>query len=69
MKIGIVGGTGNISESIVRLLLAQGHEVVCVNRGMSGSVPAEGVRSIKMDRKDCGNFEKAMQSERFDAAI
>jgi uncharacterized protein YbjT (DUF2867 family) len=33
MKIGIVGGTGNISQAIVRLLLAQGHEVVCFNRG------------------------------------
>ena len=28
MKIGVVGGTGNISTSVVRLLLEQGHEVV-----------------------------------------
>jgi nucleoside-diphosphate-sugar epimerase len=68
MKIGIVGGTGNISESIVKLLLAQGHEVVCINRGSSGTVP-EGVRCIKMDRHDHGKFEKTMQAERFDAAI
>lgn len=67
MKIGMVGGTGNISESIVKLLLAQGHDVVCINRG-SGSVPKE-VRCIKMDRHDFSTFEKTMQAERFDAAI
>ena len=33
MKIVIVGGTGNISSSIVNLLLKLGHEVVCFNRG------------------------------------
>lgn len=68
MKICIVGGTGNISTSIVRLLVEQGHEVVCFNRGTSGTVP-DGVREIHGDRKDRSAFEKAMQSEAFDAAI
>ncbi len=39
MKIGIVGGTGNISQPIVRLLLEQGHEVVCFNRGQITKLP------------------------------
>ena len=45
MKIGIVGGTGNISQPIVRLLLEQGHEVVVFNRGQTAEVP-DGVRVI-----------------------
>ena len=68
MKICIVGGTGNISRSIVRLLLEQGHEVTCFNRGKSGDVP-KGVRLIQGDRKDRAAFEKRMQAEKFDAAI
>lgn len=68
MKIGIVGGTGNISQSIVKLLLGQGHEVVCFNRGQSAKAP-EGVRVIQGDRKNREDFERKMQAEKFDAAI
>ena len=68
MKIGIVGGTGNISTSIVRLLVQQGHEVVCFNRGQR-SLPAAGVRVILGDRANPAEFERAMQREKFDAAI
>jgi nucleoside-diphosphate-sugar epimerase len=69
MKVGIVGGTGNISTSIVRLLVEQGHEVVCFNRG-NRPEPPEGVRSIHGDRRaDPAAFEQAMQAEKFDAAI
>ena len=55
MKIGIVGGTGNISSSIVSLLLKQGHEVVCFNRGQRGNLPPD-VRLIQGDRKDSKAF-------------
>jgi nucleoside-diphosphate-sugar epimerase len=68
MKIGIVGGTGNISQSIVRLLLEQGHEVVCFNRGKS-RVMAKEVRQIPGDRHDRADFERKMQAEKLDAAI
>lgn len=68
MKIGIVGGTGNISQAIVRLLLEQGHEVVCFNRGQTSEAP-EGVRVIYGDRRDRAEFEQKMQAEKFDAAI
>ena len=33
MKVLFIGGTGNISTSIVRLLLQLGHDVTCINRG------------------------------------
>ncbi len=68
MRVVIVGGTGNISTSIVRELLALGHEVTVYNRGKSGS-PPEGVRVIHGDRHDREAFESAMQAEKFDAAI
>ena len=51
MKICVIGGTGNISTSIVKCLLKQKHEVFCFNRGQSGSVP-EGSHSIIGDRND-----------------
>ena len=68
LKIGIVGGTGNISLSIANLALVQGHEVVCVNRGQHKPVP-EGAQLIQIDRNNCERFEQLMQAEKFDAAI
>jgi nucleoside-diphosphate-sugar epimerase len=68
MKIGIVGGTGNISQSIVLLLLEGGHEVVCFNRGQTSPAPGS-VRHIQGDRRDRQDFERKMQAEKFDAAI
>ncbi len=67
MKICVVGGTGNISASFVRLLVEQGHEVVCYNRGQRGTVPT-GARLMLGDRSDRAAFERAMQTEKFDAA-
>ena len=68
MKIGIVGGTGNISQAIVRLLLENGHEVVAFNRGQR-TKSLEGVRVIQGDRNNREDFERKMQAEKFDAAI
>lgn len=68
MKICVVGGTGNISTAFVKLLLEQGHEVTCFNRGASGPLP-EGARLMQGDRADRADFEARMQTERFDAAI
>ena len=64
MRVVVLGGTGNISESIVRLLLERGHDVTCFNRGIRGTLPAE-VRHIKGDRKDRETFERVMQQEKF----
>ncbi|MEJ5312908.1 MAG: NAD-dependent epimerase/dehydratase family protein [Anaerolinea sp.] len=68
MKVCVVGGSGNISTSIVRLLVSLGHEVYCFNRGKSRPVP-EGAKTIIGDRNDRETFETLMQSYRFDAAI
>ncbi len=68
MRICVVGGTGNISEPFVKLLIKKGHEITCFNRGQSGDVP-QGAQVIHGDRSDREAFEKAMQKARFDAAI
>ncbi|HET9908410.1 MAG TPA: NAD-dependent epimerase/dehydratase family protein [Anaerolineales bacterium] len=68
MKICIVGGTGNISQAIVRLLLQHGHEVVCFNRGQKTNARSD-VRLIQGDRHNREDFEQTMQAEKFDAAI
>ena len=68
MRVIVVGGTGNISVSIVELLLQQGHDVACFNRGQKGHVP-DGARLITGDRQNRAEFEAAMQREKFDVAI
>ena len=68
MRVCIVGGTGNISTSIVKLLLKQGHAVTCFNRGKSAAVP-KGAELIQGDRQERDAFEQRMQTESFDAAI
>ena len=68
MRVLIVGGTGNISVSIVKLLLEKGYDVTCFNRGQRGDLP-DGARLIRGDREDREAFERGMQKEKFDAAI
>jgi len=68
MRVCVVGGTGNISTSIVRLLVETGHEVSVFNRGKTPGLPA-GARLVQGDRADRPAFEAAMQAQRFDAAI
>ena len=66
MRVGITGGTGNISLYITRRLVALGHEVVIFNRS-GGEV--EGARTVVVDRNDVEMFVEAVQSERLDVGI
>jgi nucleoside-diphosphate-sugar epimerase len=68
MKVVVLGGTGNISTSIVKLLLEQGHDVTTYNRGKNAASP-KGVNVIQGDRNDRETFESTMQKENFDVAI
>jgi nucleoside-diphosphate-sugar epimerase len=68
MRVCVVGGTGNISTSIVKLLADVGHEVTVFNRGRSPGLPA-GVAVLRGDRADRPAFEAAVQAGRFDAGI
>jgi len=68
MKICVIGGTGNISTSIVSQLVKLGHDVYCFNRGLNAKVP-KGAHQIVGDRNDQKIYEKTMQDESFDYAI
>ena len=68
MKVCVLGGTGNISTSIVRLLKDIGHEVTVFTRGQGRAAPT-GVKMIHGNRKNRAEFEKAMKECYFDAVI
>jgi len=68
MKVCVVGGTGNISTPIVKLLLEQGHDVTLFNRGQRGGALKD-VKVIIGDRKNREDFEAKIKAEKFDAAI
>jgi len=70
MKILIIGGTGQISTPITRMLLARGHQVTLFNRGKSEIESFTGVRRIHGDRRDYPAFEEKMsQAGDFDCVI
>jgi nucleoside-diphosphate-sugar epimerase len=68
MKVCVLGGTGNISTSIVRLLNEVGHEVTVFNRGLR-QAPPPGVKTISGDRRNYAEFEQTMRKCSFDAVI
>lgn len=69
-RVVIVGGTGNISTSITRLLVEKGYDVTCFNRGKNKvEIIPDCVHILQGDRKDRAAFEKTMQEQKFDYAI
>jgi nucleoside-diphosphate-sugar epimerase len=70
MKILIIGGTGNISTGITRLLLEQKHEVVHFNNDKNCQADTLGVKQIFGDRMNYPEFEKTMrEAGAFDCVI
>src|SRR2546430_14936078 len=63
MRVCVIGGTGHISTSIVRVLLAQGHEVTCFNRGRRGAV-APGAPLFPGVRPGRGGVARTLHPER-----
>lgn len=69
MNVLFIGGTGLISTSISRLLLAQGHGVTLFNRGKSENRLPEGAEEIRGDRKDYAAFEKTFADKSYDVVV
>lgn len=68
MKVGVIGGTGNISTGIVKLLHKAGHDVTIFNRGQRQSPPA-GIKNICVDRRNRAEFENSVREHCFEAVI
>lgn len=68
MKVMIIGGTGTISEPVVRRLVASGHEVLVFNRGKR-SEPPEGARLVTGDRHDAGFPETMREHGPYDCVV
>ena len=65
MKALFIGGTGVISTSISRLLVAKGWDLTLLNRGnRANDVP--GARQLKLDINDEAAVAKAIENGRFD---
>lgn len=67
-RVVVVGGTGNMSTGIVRLLLKDGYDVTVYARGSSYLAPHPDARLLVGDRHD-GTFIETMRREKFDCAI
>ncbi|MEU8210294.1 NAD-dependent epimerase/dehydratase family protein [Micromonospora sp. NPDC049044] len=67
MRILVLGGTRFLGRAVARLAAAQGHDVTCAARGVSGSVPS-GVRFVPVDRDDPGALEP-LADVGFDAVV
>jgi nucleoside-diphosphate-sugar epimerase len=68
-KVMVVGGTGNMSTGIVRLLVTRGYDVSIFCRGASLLPPHPDVRVIRGDRTDRQKFVETMRGGSYDYAI
>jgi nucleoside-diphosphate-sugar epimerase len=64
-----IGGTGNISLAVTRLLAEQGVEVTVLNRGTSGAPLPGGVRTLRADVRDGESVSEALRGRQFDVAV
>ncbi len=68
MTVLVLGGTHHVGRAAVEAALARGHEVVTVNRGLTGrDVP--GVDARRGDRLDPASMAAALGDDRFDVVL
>jgi nucleoside-diphosphate-sugar epimerase len=68
MRILIMGGTRFIGVYLTKTLIAQGHEVVLLNRG-NKPVPVSGISQIICDRSKATELKEKLVNERFDVVF
>ena len=68
MKLLVLGGTRFVGRSVVLDALDRGWEVTALNRGVTGTLPAD-VRALRADRTDEQQLREALKGEEFDAAF
>jgi 2'-hydroxyisoflavone reductase len=67
MRTLILGGTVFLSRTVAETAVRRGHEVVCANRGQTGSAPA-GASLVTIDRNDRDTL-RALADHHFDAVV
>jgi nucleoside-diphosphate-sugar epimerase len=67
MKVLVLGGTAFLSKAVAGEAVRRGHEVTCVARGESGSVPA-GAVLVQADRDVPGAID-VLDGQRFDTVV
>lgn len=67
MRLLVLGGTAWLGRHIAQSAVAAGHDVTCLARGESGSVPVD-VRFVRADR-DAADGLDAVAAEQWDAVI
>jgi nucleoside-diphosphate-sugar epimerase len=69
MRVLFVGGTGNISTAVTRLLAEQGGDLTVLNRGRADVLLPDGVRRIRADIRDGASVAEALRREEFDVVV
>jgi nucleoside-diphosphate-sugar epimerase len=70
MKILFIGGTGNISSAVSRLVVEKGHELHLLNRAQSRPRPIpEGARVIAADVHAGGGVPEALRGASYDVVV
>lgn len=68
LKILFLGGTGKISTTVSRQVLAEGHELYLLNRGQQSQNPP-GSRGLKADANDLKAARAALRDLEFDVVV
>ncbi|MFJ8644792.1 NAD-dependent epimerase/dehydratase family protein [Streptomyces sp. NPDC093546] len=68
LRICVIGGSRYFGKRLIRRLLAAGHDVTVVNRGLSAPPPV-GARHLVADRDDEMALEKALGPLAFDVVV
>ncbi len=69
MKILVIGGTRFVGYQLVWRLLAAGHAVTILNRGLNKDAFTARVRRLVADRTNAAEFARAVEPFRFDAVV
>ncbi|HYH34215.1 MAG TPA: NAD-dependent epimerase/dehydratase family protein [Nocardioides sp.] len=68
MRLLVLGGTHHVGRALVEAGLERGHQVVTLNRGVSG-VASPGVEARYADRLDAEAVARALGDDTFDAVV
>lgn len=68
LKILFIGGTGKISTTVSAQVLAEGHELYLLNRGLQSKNPP-GSRSLKADVNNLKAARAALRGQQFDVVV